>query len=99
MMLRLDSCGKLKPDWPALSCSRYLRTSRAEMNGRELGEKESQMRTLLKVLYMTAYSRSAVVHHDRLIKALIFCKGRFPRKLASALRVARSSIPRFPWPP
>lgn len=36
------------------------------MNGRELGEKAIQMRPRLKVLYMTGYSRNAVVHHGRL---------------------------------
>jgi CheY-like chemotaxis protein len=36
------------------------------MNGRELGEKAVQMRPRLKVLYMTGYSRNAVVHHGRL---------------------------------
>ena len=36
------------------------------MNGRELGEKATQLRPPLKVLYMTGYSRNAVVHHGRL---------------------------------
>ena len=36
------------------------------MNGRELGEKAVQMRPRLKVIYMTGYSRNAVVHHGRL---------------------------------
>ena len=37
-----------------------------QMNGRELGEKASELRPHLKVLYMTGYSRNAVVHHGRL---------------------------------
>ena len=36
------------------------------MNGRELGKKATQLRPPLKVLYMTGYSRNAVVHHGRL---------------------------------
>ena len=36
------------------------------MNGRELGKKATQLRPRLKVLYMTGYSRNAVVHHGRL---------------------------------
>ena len=36
------------------------------INGRELGQKATQMRPPLKVLYMTGYSRNAVVHHGRL---------------------------------
>ena len=37
-----------------------------KMNGRELGEKATQLRPHLKVLYMTGYSRNAVVHQGRL---------------------------------
>ena len=36
------------------------------MNGRELGKEATQLRPRLKVLYMTGYSRNAVVHQDRL---------------------------------
>jgi PAS domain S-box-containing protein len=36
------------------------------MNGRELGRRASQLRPKLKVLYMTGYSRNAVVHQGRL---------------------------------
>ncbi len=36
------------------------------MNGRKLAEEARQMRPLLKVLYMTGYSRNAIVHQGRL---------------------------------
>ncbi|MGC1563903.1 MAG: PAS domain S-box protein [Bradyrhizobium sp.] len=36
------------------------------INGRELGRRATQMRPGLKILYMTGYSRNAVVHQGRL---------------------------------
>jgi CheY-like chemotaxis protein len=36
------------------------------INGRELGRRARQMRPDLKILYMTGYSRNAVVHQGRL---------------------------------
>jgi PAS domain S-box-containing protein len=36
------------------------------MNGRELGKRAQEIRPTLRVLYMTGYSRNAVVHHGRL---------------------------------
>ena len=36
------------------------------MNGRELGRRAQELRPHLRVLYMTGYSRNAVVHHGRL---------------------------------
>jgi PAS domain S-box-containing protein len=36
------------------------------MNGRELGRRAQELRPRLRVLYMTGYSRNAVVHHGRL---------------------------------
>jgi PAS domain S-box-containing protein len=36
------------------------------MNGRELGRRAQEIRPQLRVLYMTGYSRNAVVHHGRL---------------------------------
>ena len=36
------------------------------LNGRELGQRALQIRPGLRVLYMTGYSRNAVVHHGRL---------------------------------
>jgi FixJ family two-component response regulator len=36
------------------------------MNGRELANSATQLRTNLKVLFMTGYSRNAVSHHGRL---------------------------------
>jgi PAS domain S-box-containing protein len=36
------------------------------MNGRELGRLAQELRPNLRVLYMTGYSRNAVVHHGRL---------------------------------
>jgi CheY-like chemotaxis protein len=36
------------------------------MNGRELAQKAAESRPHLKILYMTGYSRNAVVHHGRL---------------------------------
>ena len=37
-----------------------------KMNGRELGEKAQAIRPNIRVLYMTGYSRNAVVHQGRL---------------------------------
>lgn len=37
-----------------------------EINGRELGRRAQQIRPHLKILYMTGYSRNAVVHQGRL---------------------------------
>jgi CheY-like chemotaxis protein len=36
------------------------------LNGRELGRRAQALRPGLRVLYMTGYSRNAVVHHGRL---------------------------------
>src|SRR4029079_2904932 len=36
------------------------------LNGRELGRRAQALRPRLRVLYMTGYSRNAVVHHGRL---------------------------------
>jgi FixJ family two-component response regulator len=36
------------------------------INGRELGKRAAQMRPGLRILYMTGYSRNAVVHQGRL---------------------------------
>jgi YesN/AraC family two-component response regulator len=36
------------------------------VNGRELAKAAQQLRPSLRVLYMTGYSRNAVVHHGRL---------------------------------
>jgi len=36
------------------------------MNGRKLAEEASQMQPSLKFLYMTGYSRNAIVHQGRL---------------------------------
>ena len=36
------------------------------MNGRELGRRAQELRPGLRVLYMTGYSRNAVVHHGQL---------------------------------
>ncbi|WP_247477575.1 response regulator [Bradyrhizobium sp. 169] len=36
------------------------------INGRELGRRAHQIRPGLKILYMTGYSRNAVVHQGRL---------------------------------
>jgi PAS domain S-box-containing protein len=36
------------------------------MNGRDLGRRAQELRPALRVLYMTGYSRNAVVHHGRL---------------------------------
>jgi CheY-like chemotaxis protein len=36
------------------------------INGRELGRRAQQIRPQLKILYMTGYSRNAVVHQGRL---------------------------------
>jgi CheY-like chemotaxis protein len=59
------------------------------MNGRELGEKAIEMRPLLKVLYMTGYSRNAVVHHGRLDQSVdLLQKPISPQVLASRLRDA-----------
>jgi len=36
------------------------------INGRELGRRAMQLRPSLKILYMTGYSRNAIVHQGRL---------------------------------
>ncbi|WGS17977.1 MULTISPECIES: PAS domain-containing sensor histidine kinase [unclassified Bradyrhizobium] len=36
------------------------------MNGREFGKRAAEMRPGLKILYMTGYSRNAIMHHGRL---------------------------------
>jgi CheY-like chemotaxis protein len=36
------------------------------MNGRELAEQAAELRPKLKILFMTGYSRNAVVHHGRI---------------------------------
>src|SRR3954453_19520619 len=36
------------------------------INGRELGRRAQQIRPRLRILYMTGYSRNAVVHQGRL---------------------------------
>ena len=59
------------------------------MNGRELGEKAIQTRPRLKVLYMTGYSRNAVVHHGRLDQGVdLLQKPISTQVLASRLRDA-----------
>ena len=59
------------------------------MNGRELGEKAVQMRPRLKVLYMTGYSRNAVVHHGRLDRDVdLLQKPISTQELATRLREA-----------
>jgi CheY-like chemotaxis protein len=40
------------------------------INGRELGRRAAQIRPGLKILYMTGYSRNAVVHQGRLDKCV-----------------------------
>ena len=57
------------------------------MNGRELGERATQLRPRLKVLYMTGYSRNAVVHHGRLDQGVdLLQKPISTQVLASRLR-------------
>ena len=57
------------------------------MNGRELGERATQLRPHLKVLYMTGYSRNAVVHHGRLDQGVdLLQKPISTQVLASRLR-------------
>ena len=57
------------------------------MNGRELGEKATKLRPRLKVLYMTGYSRNAVVHHGRLDQGVdLLQKPISTQVLASRLR-------------
>ena len=59
------------------------------MNGRELGEKAIQTRPRLKVLYMTGYSRNAVVHHGRVDHGIdLLQKPISTQVLASRLREA-----------
>ena len=59
------------------------------MNGRELGEKAIQTRPSVKILYMTGYSRNAVVHHGRLDQGVeLLQKPISTQVLASRLRDA-----------
>lgn len=57
------------------------------MNGRELGKKATKLRPRLKVLYMTGYSRNAVVHQNRLDQGVeLLQKPISTQVLASRLR-------------
>ena len=59
------------------------------MNGRALGEEAIRIRPRLKVLYMTGYSRNAVVHHGRLDHGVeLLQKPISTQVLASRLREA-----------
>ena len=57
------------------------------MNGRKLAEKAKQRRPFLKVLYMTGYSRNAIVHQGRLDAGVdLIQKPLNTEHLASAIR-------------
>jgi two-component system, NtrC family, sensor kinase len=57
------------------------------MNGRKLAEEAKQLLPLLKVLYMTGYSRNAIVHQGRLDPGVdLIQKPLNSEHLASAIR-------------
>jgi CheY-like chemotaxis protein len=57
------------------------------INGRELGRRAQQIRPGLKVLYMTGYSRNAVVHQGRLDEGVDLLEKPIPQaKLALRVR-------------
>ncbi len=57
------------------------------MNGRKLAEEAKQRRSLLKVLYMTGYSRNAIVHQGRLDPGVaLIQKPLTSEQLAAAVR-------------
>ena len=57
------------------------------MNGRELGKEATKLRPHLKVLYMSGYSRNAVMHQGRLEQGVdLLQKPISPSVLATRLR-------------
>jgi two-component system NtrC family sensor kinase len=57
------------------------------VNGRQLAEQAQQMRPGLPVLFMTGYSRNAIVHHGRLDPGiLVIQKPIRPVDIAARLR-------------
>ena len=57
------------------------------MNGRKLAEEAMQLQPSLKVLYMTGYSRNAIVHQGRLDPGVdLIQKPLTSEHLASAVR-------------
>lgn len=56
------------------------------LNGRELGRRALAMRPGLKILYMTGYSRNAIVHHGRLDEGVEFLQKPFSQAQV-ALRI------------
>jgi CheY-like chemotaxis protein len=57
------------------------------MNGRELGKEATKLRPRLKVLYMSGYSRNAVMHQGRLEQGVdLLQKPISPSVLATRLR-------------
>src|SRR4051795_6380263 len=59
------------------------------INGRELGRRAEQIRPRLRILYMTGYSRNAVVHQGRLDEGVdLLEKPVTQGELATRVRVA-----------
>jgi FixJ family two-component response regulator len=60
-----------------------------EMNGRELGRKAQALRPGLPVLYMSGYSRNAIVHQGRLDEGVdLIQKPVTQSQLATRIRAA-----------
>ncbi len=58
-----------------------------QMNGRELADRLTSLRPELKVLYMSGYAETAIVHHGRLDPGTVFIQKPFtPAALAGKVR-------------
>ena len=65
------------------------------LNGRELGRRAQALRPGIRVLYMTGYSRNAVVHHGRLAEGVdLLQKPVSQAQLASRVREILDRPPR-----
>jgi CheY-like chemotaxis protein len=67
------------------------------MNGRELAGAVQKTRPTVKVLFMTGYSRNAIVHHGRLDAGVMLLQKPFSvEELSVRIRQALASRPGFP---
>ena len=70
------------------------------LNGRELAVEAKQHRPELKVLFMTGYSRNAIVHQGRLDPGIeMIQKPMSQRELAGRIRDLLDAAPRGKTPP
>jgi PAS domain S-box-containing protein len=65
-----------------------------QMNGRELADRLTSLRPELKVLYMSGYAETAIVHHGRLDPGTVFIQKPFtPAALAGKVRALLDAVP------